>query len=134
MNQAVQNLPLHGLEELRKSAKYATGWAQEFEQHLGHLIANVSRVANSPIGQEIAEVILPPEVEKMIVALIRFHGIRPGQAPVQQPGPAGPVEAAARQALSQDHGADPTPPGSDTSSPPDAPVTDPYDGGHGLLS
>lgn len=131
MNQAVQNLPLHGLEELRKSAKYATGWAQEFEQHLGHLIANVSRVANSPVGQALAEYMLPAEVEKMLVSLIHFHGRRPDQL---HPVPAGPVEAAARQALSQDHGADPTPPGSDTSSPPDAPVTDPYDGGHGLLS
>lgn len=128
-NAAVQNLPLEGLDELRKAAKYASGWAGVFEQHLGHLISNMVHVANSPVAQAVAEVVLPPEIEQLLVQLIHYHGQRPDQLPPGQPAPAGPIEAAARQAA----GADPTPHGSDTSSPPDGPATDPFYGnpGHG---
>lgn len=125
---AVQNLPLEGLDELRKAAKYASGWAGVFEQHLGHLIGNMVHVANSPVAQAVAEVVLPPEIEQLLVQLIRFHGKRPDQVQPSEPAPAGPIEAAARQAA-----VDPTPHGSDTSSPPAGPVTDPFynSPGHG---
>lgn len=91
----------NGIQEIRKTAQAAAGWAGHLDELLGQFVSDATRVAQSPIGQAVARVILPGPVEQAILALIEFHG-----QPKEAPGPTQPP-------------APPSPPGSGTSAPGD---------------
>jgi hypothetical protein len=60
--------PIEGIQEIRKAASYAGGWATQLEQLLGHLVSDASSA--SPIVQALAGRVLPPGTEQAIARLI----------------------------------------------------------------
>lgn len=88
--------PLEGIEEIRKAASYAAGWASTLDQHLQQLMADVRNGDAGPIIQAARGRRLAPGFESAMAKLITaaaddFEGvIRKAVAPAEDGLLAGP--------------------------------------------
>ena len=90
--------------DIRNAISEGQGWlAQAVEKHLPAFAAEAQRITSSPIYQEYAGIVLPPEVEAEIAMVVRsmvkLAGLVPAQpappdAPEAPPEPAGVSEPA----------------------------------------
>ena len=84
--------------DIRNAISEGQGWlAQAVEKHLPAFAAEAQRITSSPIYQEYAGIVLPPEVEAEIAMVVRsmvkLAGLVPAQ-PAPPDAPEAPTEPA----------------------------------------
>ena len=78
--------------DIRNAISEGQGWlAQAVEKHLPAFAAEAERITSSPIYQEYAGIILPPEVEAEIAMVVRSMVKLAGLVPAVPAAPVPPV-------------------------------------------